>query len=204
MDIQLQELLDKIKREGVEAARAEAARLLAETEEKRRKILEDAEREARATIEKARSEAARAEASGRAALSQAARDLLLGFRGQVQALLDAAVKSDVAAAFGPELLAAAIPLAVKSLASGGQHELEALVSPQDMRKLEGQYAQRLAAELGKGVELKPHADLQAGFHIVEKGGAAYYDFSAEAVAELLSKRLNARLAELMRGSAKGL
>ncbi len=202
MDIQLQELLEKIKREGVEAARAEAARVLAEAEAAKQARLEEAEREAKAIVEKARADAARAEESGRAALAQASRDLLLSFRASLESLLAAAVRSEVKEALGPEALAAAIPAAVKALASGG--ELSVLLSPQDIRKLEGKYAQALAAELGKGVELKPYADLDAGFRIAEKGGAVYYDFSAEALAELLARHLNARLAETLRSAAKGM
>lgn len=205
MDIQLQELLEKIKRDGVESARAEAARIVAEGEAAKRARVEEASREAKAIVEKAKAEAARAEESGRAALAQASRDLLLAFRGSLEGILAKAVSSETKAAYGPEVLAEAIPAAVKALAAGGSESgLAVLLPPQELRKLEGRFAGLLSEELKKGVELKPYADLDAGFRIAERGGAAYYDFSAEALAELFAKHLNARLAETLRSAAKGM
>ena len=48
MDIRLQELLDKIRKDGIEAAQTDAAKVLAEAEERRKAVLADAEREAKA------------------------------------------------------------------------------------------------------------------------------------------------------------
>jgi V/A-type H+/Na+-transporting ATPase subunit E len=204
MEIQLQELLDKIKSEGVEAARVEAARLLAEAEAKRKALLEEAEREARALVEKARADAARAEESGKAALSQASRDLILSFRDQLRGLLDAVVRAETAAAFGPAVLTEAIPAVLKAIAAGGGEDLKVLLPPAMLSRLEGGLAARLSAELKKGVELKPIDGLDSGFRISEKGGAAYYDFSAQSVAELLSRHLNARLSDILKQTARGI
>jgi len=201
MEIQLQELLDRIKREGVEAARLEAQRILEDAESRRKALIAEAEREGSAIVDKARSDAARSEEAGRAALAQASRDLLLAFRDQLQALLDALVAADVRAAYGPAVLADAIPPVLKGLAAGGAEELAVLLPPAEISKLEAGFLSRLAKELKKGVELRPSPDLTAGFRVSEKGGAAYYDFSAEAVAELLSRHLNSRLADILRKAA---
>jgi len=53
-----------------------------------------------------------------------------------------------------------------------------------------------------GVELKPVKGAKAGFRIGEKNGAAYYDFSADAVADMLSAYLNTRLAAIMSSALK--
>jgi V/A-type H+-transporting ATPase subunit E len=113
------------------------------------------------------------------------------------------VKKDVAASYGPEVLAESIPAVLKAVSSGGG-ELEILLPPEQAKKLDARFAERLSAELKRGVALKPFPGLDAGFRIAEKDGAAYYDFSASEVAELLSRRLNARLAEAVRSAAKGL
>jgi len=201
MEIQLQELLDKIKREGVDTARAESERLLAEAQETRKALLGEAEREARAIVDKARADAARAEESGRAALAQASRDLLLSVRDSLQGLLDSLIRGETAAAFGPEVLAEALPAVLKSLAAGGTEDLAVLLPPALLKKLDDRFTARLAAELKKGVQLKPAPDLEAGFRVVEKDGAAYFDFSSDTVAALLARRLNARLAEILKTAA---
>jgi V/A-type H+-transporting ATPase subunit E len=204
MEMQLQELLDKIRREGLDAAKAEAAKIVAEGEARAASIVADAERDAAARIAATKAEAAKFEESGRAALSQASRDIILSFRDKIGSLVDALVKSDVHAAFGPAAIESALPAVLKALASGRAEDLEALLPPADLAKLDAAFARRLSAELGKGVELKPYPGISAGFRIVEKDGSAYYDFSADAVAELLSKRVNARLAEILRSAAKAM
>ena len=70
MDIRVQELLDKIKDDGVEHAEAEAAKIRAAAEEARAALLDAARKEAKAIVEKGKADAARDEASGRAALKQ--------------------------------------------------------------------------------------------------------------------------------------
>jgi V/A-type H+-transporting ATPase subunit E len=52
------------------------------------------------------------------------------------------------------------------------------------------------------VELKFDRSLDAGFRISNKDGSAYYDFSAESVAELFSAYLNPRLAETLKNAVK--
>jgi V/A-type H+-transporting ATPase subunit E len=204
MEIQLQELLDRIKRDGLEAAESQAAALLLEAEERKKTILADAGREAAAIRAEAKSVAAREEEAGRAALSRASRDLILSFRDKIAAVLDAVVKKDVSAAFDADVLREALPVVLKSLAAGGSDDLAVLLDPATQKKLQGRFDARLKEELLKGVELKPFPDLDAGFRVAEKNGAAYYDFSAVAVAELFAKFLNNRLAEIVRNAAKGI
>jgi V/A-type H+-transporting ATPase subunit E len=204
MELQLQELLDRIKREGVDAARTDAEKIAAEAQARAAARLEEAERQAEATVAKARQDAARAEEAGKAALEQASRNLLLAFRDSVQALLAAIVKMDVGASYGPEVLAQIIPTVVNALASGGAEDLAVLLPPETLKKLQDRYAKALVQELRKGVDLKPSTQIQGGFRVTEKAGAAYYDFSATAVAELLSRHLNARLGEILKSAAQGL
>lgn len=201
MEIQLQELLGKIRQEGVDAARADAERILAEAQAAKKALLDEAEREAKAIVDKARTDASRVEDSGKAALAQASRDVLLAFRDQLRSLLDAVIRADTGQSYGPEVLTEALPAVLKALAAGGAEDLAVLVPAAVLGKLDSRFASRLAAELKKGVELKPDPDIQAGFRVSEKGGAAFYDFSAQAVAELLSRHLNARLGDIVKGAA---
>lgn len=204
MDIQLQELLDKIKRDGLDAAQAETTRLVTEAEAKKKALIAEAETEAKRIIEKAKADSLLFEESAKAALVQASRDLLLSFKDRLQALLDAAVKADVDKVYGPELLAEVIPVVLKALAGGEEEKLAVLLPPALLSKLESRFSSSLAAELKRGLEIKPYPDLAAGFRVTERDGSAYYDFSAEALAELLSTHLNARLATLLREAAQGM
>jgi len=200
MDIRVQELLEKIKHDGVEHAEAEAAKILADAEKKRADVIAAAEKEAKAIVAKAESDAARAAESGRAALTQASRDLILAFSGEVQNLLAELVKAEVEAAFDAGTVKKALPAILEAWSKDGRDDLSALLPAKDLKELEAFFKDRLAASFKKGVEFKPLKDAKAGFRIVEKGGAAYYDFSAHAVAEMLGSYLNARLAAIATAS----
>jgi len=202
MDIRVQELLDRIRKDGVDSAEAEAAKIMADAEARRAAIVAEAEKEARGIVEKAKTEAERAEASGRAALAQATRDLVLSFRGEIEKQLAAIVAAETHAAFGADAMKKALPGILEAWAKDGRDQLSVLVPEKDLAELDAFFRDKLAAALRKGVELRPLKSVKSGFRIAEKGGAAYYDFSAESVAAMLSAHLNANLASIVAGAAK--
>lgn len=203
MDIQLQELIDKIKKDGIEKSSAEAARSKAEAEAEAKKIVEAAKKEAEAIVSKAKSDAERFEKAGAAALQQSSRNVVLSFKAEIEALLESIVRRETAAAYSDDALKAAVPEVLKSWASKGVDSLEALLPAAELSRLESFFAEKLSAELKKGLSLKGERSIGAGFKIAAKDGSAYYDFSADAVAELLSAYLNPRLAEILKAAAKG-
>jgi len=204
MEIQLQELLDRIKKDGMEAAEKQAAAILLEAEEKKSALLAEAEKEAEAIRAEAKAAASREVESGRAALARASRDLILSFRDKIAAVLDEVVRKDVTASLDADVLRQALPGVLKALAAGSSDDLAVLLDPATIKKIESRFDALLSAELKKGVELRPFPDVSSGFRVAEKNGAAYYDFSGPSVAELFSKYLNARLADIVRDAAKGI
>ena len=136
MDIRVQELLERIKRDGVDSASAEAARIIAEAGTKAADIVAAAEKEARAIADKAKADAARTEEAGRAALVQASRDLLLAFRGQVEQLLAGLVRADVDAAFTADTVKKALPAILEAWAKGSGDDPAALPPEKDRKALE--------------------------------------------------------------------
>lgn len=204
MEIQLQELLDKIKKEGVESAELEAAAIREASEKNRTDMLEEARREAAAILAAAKTDVAKLEEASKAALAQASRDCLLSFRDKLQNVLADAVKAETKSVLGPEFIATLIPVAVKALAAGGSEDLTVLLPAADLAKLEAHGSSLLEAELKKGLVLKPSADVDAGFRIMEKDGAAYYDFSADSLAEIFSSRLNGKLGAIVKNAAAGI
>lgn len=202
MDSRVQEILEKIKREAVDEARAESDRILAEAEARRQEILANAEKEARAMTEKARQEARRSEEAGRAALQQAARNLIRSFRGEVEHILSAIVRSETQTAYDDEILKKVLPLVLTTWAAKGGGDLTVLVPEDQLESLQAWAQVNLLKTLSSGVELKPLKGIQAGFRIMEKDGAVYYDFSAEAVAEMLAGYLNHQMAALVADAAR--
>jgi len=201
MEIQVQELINKIKKDGIESASQEAARLKREAEAEARQIIETAKKEAADLTAKAKKDAERSEKAGKAALEQASRNLVLVFKGEIQALLDKLVAQQLKASYDNDVLKAALPEILKSWASKGD-ALALLLPKASLDKLEAFFKDKLAAQLKKGLELKSDNNLSGGFRIAAKDGSAYYDFSAESVAEMLSAYLNPQLAEILKNSTR--
>jgi V/A-type H+-transporting ATPase subunit E len=201
MEIQLQELIDKIKKDGIESASEAASRLKAQAEAEAKRIVEAANREAENIVAKAKSDAERFEKAGVATLEQASRNLVLAFKGEIQAVLDKITVRETAAAYSEDTLKAALPDLIKGWADKGD-SLDLILNEGQLAKLESFFREKLAGELKKGLELKPGRSLDAGFRIANRDGSAYYDFSAESVAELLSAYLNPRLAEILKTQTK--
>jgi V/A-type H+-transporting ATPase subunit E len=202
VDIQLQELIDKIKKDGIEAATEEAEKTRRAAEAEARRIVEAARKEAAELAEKARLDAERSEKAGRAALEQAARNLLLVFRDEVQALLDSIVAEQTKESFGDDVLKKALPEMLGAWSPAEQASLEVLLSESSLDKVGSYFKTKLSATLKKGLELGADSGLSGGFRIAAKDGSAYYDFSAESVSEMLCSYLNPKLAEILRAAAK--
>jgi V/A-type H+/Na+-transporting ATPase subunit E len=198
MEIQVQELIDKIKKDGIKAATEEANKVKAEAEADARRIVETAKREADDLLERAKQDAARSEKAGIAALEQASRNLILAFKDEVQALLNKIINEKVNANYNEDVLKTALPELIKSWASKDGADIAVILPESELSKLQGYFNDKLKNELSKGVELKSNRKLASGFHISNKEGSVYYDFSSEAVAKQLSAYLNPKLAELLK------
>jgi V/A-type H+-transporting ATPase subunit E len=137
-------------------------------------------------------------------MEQASRNLILAFKDEVQALLNKVVNEKVAANYGEDVLKTTLPALLKSWTEKGSDNLTVILPEGELSKLQSFFNEKLAAELKKGLELKSNRNLSSGFRISSKDGSAYYDFSAEAVASLLSAYLNPKLAGILTNSSKGI
>ena len=204
MEIQVQELIDKIKKDGIKAASDDASRVKAEAQAEARRMVEAAKKEADDLISRSRQDAERSEKAGIAALEQASRNLVLAFKDEIQALLNKIISEHVSADYGEETLKAALPDILKLWAEKGTDNLSLILPENTLSNIKTFFNEKLIAELWKGVELKSNRKLPSGFHISNREGSVYYDFSAEAVAGLLSTYLNPKLAEILKNTSKGI
>jgi V/A-type H+-transporting ATPase subunit E len=133
MDIQLHELIEKIKKDGIESASEEASRLKREAEAEARRIVEAAKKEAEGIISTAKIDAERTEKAGIAAVGQASRNTVLGFKSEIQHLLDVIIARETAAAFDENTLKTALPEVLKGWA--GKDDLAVILSEGDLKKI---------------------------------------------------------------------
>ena len=203
MDVQLQELIDKIKKAGVDSADKKAAQIEAEAEKKAEEIIADAEKRAEDILKKAKAESQKFEMVSEEAIVQAGRNMLLSFRESLLAELNVIVQEKTEKSLSKDVLSKLIPDVVKAWCKNTDaSELSVLLSEKDLKALTSNFKTQLKAQISKGLEIKADKTLSAGFRIGVKNGAAFYDYSAESLAEMFAAYLNPKVAGLMKIAAK--
>ncbi|MBQ5781388.1 MAG: V-type ATP synthase subunit E [Spirochaetaceae bacterium] len=199
MDIQVQDLIDKIKKDGVTAAESQAAEIIKKANDEAKQIIANAESKALEAQKNAKAEAERLEKASVAAIAQAGRNLIISFRDGIEKELAAIVSSEVAASYNADVLKGLIPEVVKAWAVKSEADsIDVLLSEKDCKALTDAFKSALKDKVSKGLEIKPDASLSAGFKIACKDGSAYYDFSADAVSDLFASYLNPKVAEILK------
>ncbi|MFP4619528.1 MAG: V-type ATP synthase subunit E, partial [Spirochaetaceae bacterium] len=201
MDVQLKELIERIKSEGIENAENEADRIIKESQEAAKKIVGEAESEADKIRKKAEEDAAKREETGRASLKQAGRDVILSVEKRLQEIFDRIIYQETSQVLKGNILEEAVMQVVKNWDSDVT-DLKVLIAEDELKKIEESLRKKLSTKLTEGVEIKPLPKTEAGFQISMKDGSAYYNFTAEGIAELLSQVLNPRLAEILKEAAE--
>lgn len=197
MDVQVKELIEKIKNDGVKNAEENSSRIISEAEKKAASLLEAAEKEAAEIKSQAQNEASRMEQAGKEALKQSGRDLILSVKKDVEELFDRIVQAGTAEVLKGDSLKDCIVSVLTSWKDEEAKDLTVLVAPETLKAMESSLKSALKAKIDKGLELKPFADLDAGFRISVKDGRAFYDFSDKELMELLSKYLNPGLMSIL-------
>lgn len=190
---ELQQLLEKIQREGVEKSNAQGAALVAKAKADAAALLKDAEEKAAALRAAAEKDAAAFAERAAETVRQAARDTVLEVQGGVTRLLEKLLAANVNAALAEPAEAAKLALdAVRELAVGGA-ELHCAPAMVDALKAQ------LAAEAKNGINVVADPAIGAGFSVRLDGGRVEHDFTGKAVADALARRLRPDLAALVQG-----
>ena len=188
---EIQQLLEKIQRDGVDKANAEAAAIVAKAKAEAEAIVKKAQEDAAAAEAKGKADAEAYAARARETISQAARDTVLKVREDVTKLLTKLLAQDVSAALATE----AVPLAaaaVKELVTGSGAEVAASA------KLVDALRAQLAAQAQNGVKVVADEMTGAGFTVKLDNGRVEHDFTDAAISEALAQRLRSDLAALLK------
>jgi len=151
MEIQVQELIDKIKKDGISAASEEASRIKAEAGAEAQRIVEAARREAEEIIRSGKQDAERSEKAGIAALEQASRNLVLVFKDEIQALLDRIINEQVATQYNENVLKDALPQLLKAWAEKGTDNLSVILPESELSKIQSFFNEKMTGELWNNI-----------------------------------------------------
>ncbi len=197
MDVQLKELIEKIKTDGVNNAEEKAADIIKNAEKESAEIIANAKKEAHKIKDSADSEARKTELSGKEALKHAGRDLILDIRDQIEKIFTNLLTEGTANSLSGSALSDGITTIIKNW-KGDIEDLSVLVSENQLTSIEKELKSKLSDEIKKGLEVKPFNEASAGFRVSEKNGKAFFDFTDEVLADYLGRYLNTSLAESLK------
>ena len=177
MELQIQDLVTSIRKEGIDAANAQAESIIAEAKKKADAIVSDAKAEADSVKASAEKEIGIMKESASVSAEQAKRDAMLAFKTEVQTVFENILKNDVKKS-----------LSEKSLAK----LIRAAVAGEDVSKYTAEVADvsdalksELAEEIKNGLEIKPTKNVKAGFRLAANDGSGYFACTEDEIAEMM-------------------
>jgi len=204
MPEELQHLLQRIRTEAVEKSEQEANEILAQSKRKAAAIVREAEEEAKRRLSEADHQATAYMEKSTRALEQAARDLLITIGDKVQGVLDAVVTSAVKEEMDTDFLHGLLDRTVAGYLEHGTAAdgIEAWLSPADKDDLKRYFMDKYQQTVAGGLTIHTDEDMTKGFRVSIEGSRAFHDFSAEAIAESLTRFLRPQLADMIRRAAR--
>ncbi len=177
MEINIQDLVQSIKHDGIEEAKKEANAVVDAAKLQAQEIIEAAKKEAAKILDDANREIE----SSKALVKQAERDAVLSIKKELDAQIGKILEAEVSKTMSGESLARIIIAALNG-EDPAKYSVEVNAVTDSLKN-------GLSKEIEKGLELKPVKG--ASVKIALKDGTGYYDLSDEEIVNLLKPFLGA-------------
>lgn len=197
---ELQGLLERLHNETVKKADEESNKIISFAKAEAEKIIAQAKADAELQKKKANEDAVSSEARAKSAIQQAARDIILSLKSSLNQRLEGLVKSSVAQAMTPEFMGKIILEMSNSYAknqSQTEPTLDVLLAQKDLEDM----GKLLTGALVNSFKSKPEVslghDFASGLKIGFKGSDVFFDFTDEAISEIICQYIGPKLSELL-------
>ncbi|MCP3967644.1 MAG: hypothetical protein GY750_12185 [Lentisphaerae bacterium] len=200
MTEKLQGLLEKIRDEGLKKADDEKHLIISDAEKNAAEIIKKAKAEAEIIRKKAKDDAASLEQRARTAVSQASRDIILKLKSELQKRLENVIRDSTDEAMTPAFMGQLIKEMAVKFSSGNQAEptLEVLVASKDREQLVKLLTGSLVKSFRNEPQVFPEDDIGGGLKVGFKGKDVFFDFTDDAVTDLICAFVGSRLAEILK------
>jgi V/A-type H+-transporting ATPase subunit E len=202
MSQQLQDLIDKIKKEGIQEAQDLSRGIEEQAHKKAQEIIAQAKGQAQKILSDAQAQQQKLADVTHMALKQAARDTLLNLHKEIDAILQRIIARNIEQALTSENLAGIIKEAVRGYLQNASlsQNVDVVVSHKDLKALQGDLMAQLKDQIKQPIILKSNDDVGAGFTISFDSGKSFFDFTDVSLAQYLSGSVKAELAALLKES----
>ena len=177
MELQIQDLVTSIRKEGIDAANEQGAQIIADAKKQAEAIIAEAKAEAKAAHDSSAREISILKEGAIASAEQAKRDALLSFK--------AAIKEDyekiLSAKVSENMSGAALGKLIQAVAVG--EDISGYTA--EVAEVSEELTKTLAEEIRNGLEIKPVKGVSAGFRLASKDGSGYFDCSDDEIMQML-------------------
>ncbi len=203
MTEELQTLLDKIQKDGVDKAENDASKIISEANANAKQIVGDAEKKAQTKMEDAERDAVAFEDRAKKSLKQTARDVVISVEESIHTTLKSFVQKETSSELSPDTLKKLLTTVVEAYCKDNAGSpIEVLVNPDQQAEIAKFFTEKFAKEMKDGLEIKSDSTVISGFKVSIVNDKVQHDFSGEAITDALCQLLRPHLAEIMRSSQK--
>jgi len=197
---ELQNLLEKIQEEGVKKADSEKSKIISEAKAEAEKIIADAKKKSEDIVKKSEEDAKRNEERAANTIQQASRDIVIALNAELQDRLKNVVKECIGEAMTPEMMGKLILEMQKNYIEKtgvAEPSIEILLNEKDCDSMEKFIKASLLANLKSNPDISIGHDFTSGLKIGFKGNDLFFDFSDDALAEMICAYVGPRLAAII-------
>ena len=178
MELQINDLVSAIKKDGIETAQKEAESIISDAKNQAETIIANAKAEAQKIKDASEKEIKIFEDSARVSADQAKRDAVLAVKSELQVEFEKILKNDINKAADDKLLAKLILAAV--------NEEDLSKYSVEVKEVSEGIKSELAAAIKNGLEIRASKNVQGGFKLAAKDGSGYFDCSDEELTNMLA------------------
>ena len=197
----VQGLLDKIHNDGIAKAEQEKEAIIAAAKKEAAQIVAEAKAQAEILKKAAQTEAQTDQDKANDAIRQAARDAVIALKADLLAKLNAVVHSCIGDAMTPEVMKQIILTMAQSYAKDANagESLEVLISKQEQEQTQAFLKEQLLKELKASPVIELTTDFNSGLQISFRDSDVYFDFSDDALAEVICRFVGPKLTAVIKG-----
>lgn len=197
MSEDLQNLLEKIQRDGIEQAEKTSADIIEKAKQKAREMVDQARTEAQEILQKAAKDAESFTEKSIKALDQAARNTVIAAKSGIIKAIESVIAEETAKAMDDGTVSQ-ILLKVVDAYCTGKSQADILVNSRDVEKLKSFILSKLPEKARSGLQIIGSDSVSRGFKVVIKDKHMEHDLTDESIREALSRVLRPHMAEIMK------
>ncbi len=199
MSEELQSLLEKINSDGIMKANAERDTIIAKAQSEAAAIIAAAEAKAEETRKQAAADAETLQKRAESAIEQAARDVVLKLKAELESRISAAVAGAAEETMTPSFMAELVKSLGAAFLADPNSELTVIASVKDAAALDAALKGALVSSLKKQPRVLAESTIRGGMEVNFTGSELFFDFSTEALTALLAEYTAPKIAAVFAG-----